>query len=115
MRGSNAYRLLSLTSDLPALYDCYNTLRLACLRREPARLALTGPAQQTLYPLVPEVVSACLDDLGSVYYPPDVQVLGYELFERAQYRNRPVTLADYRSAGSAHTLIDQFYTALVDN
>jgi hypothetical protein len=115
MRASYAYRLLDLTSDLPTLYDCYNTLRLACLRREPARLALTCPAEQTRYPLAPELACACLDDLGQVYDPPDVEILGYELFERAQYLNRPMTLSDYRSAGCAYTIIDQFCAALVDN
>jgi hypothetical protein len=115
MRGSYLYRLAALASDLPALYDYDNTLYLDRLQREPARLALTCPAEHTLYPLASEVASACLDDLGQECNPPDVQVLGHELFERAQYRNRPVTLADYRSAGSARTLIDQFYTALVDN
>jgi hypothetical protein len=112
-----SYRLFDLSAEIPSLYRRDHTLHLARLRRGPANEVLTHPSERTPYPIVEEVATACLNDLSSsgVYYPPDLQILGFELFEGAVRNGRPMTLVDYHSMGGAYMIIDHFFAALVDN
>lgn len=115
MRQDLAYHLLELSAQVPDLYHRDHTLHLAGLRRESAYLALTAPSARTAFPFPAEVAQVCLDDLGQAYDLPDLQILGFELFEFAQRHNRPVTLTDYYAIGRSPAILDQFFAAMVDN
>ncbi len=117
LRRDFAHRLLDLYTQVRSLGGHSQRVYLDALRREPAYQALVCPSERAAYPLAPEVAQACLDNLEAAggYYPMDLQVLGYELYEWAVRHGRPMALADYYATGGAHVLIDQYFTALVDN
>jgi transcription termination factor NusA len=115
LREDFAHKLFDLSNEIPALYHWDHTLHLGRLDISQAHDILKRPSQNKQFPLSDEVTNSCLEDLSETrnYYPPDLQILGHELFEKAAKLNRPLLQEDYIAAGKAHQIIARFFIDLI--
>jgi transcription termination factor NusA len=116
LRQDYAHHLFDISKDIPSLYQRERTCRLARLDEKAAREAVAVPLSGTVS-IEDQVLDRMVDDLqvGGLYYPPDVQIVGYQLFEKRDKERKNISIDEYEALGGAEGIIGDYFFGLVED
>ena len=116
LRQDYAHYLFDLSRDIPSLYQRDRTCRLARLDEKAAREAIAVPLRGAVS-IDDQVLDRIVDDLqvGGSFYPPDVQIVGHQLFEKRDKEQKEISIREYETLGGAEGIIGDYFFGLVED
>ncbi|MBM3237843.1 hypothetical protein FJZ31_16260 [Candidatus Poribacteria bacterium] len=115
-REDYAHALFDLAGYIPDFYHREHTCSIARLSEDSLRLALLKPAEKFGVVIDDGVFTRIAEELQvhGTYYPPDIQIVGYTLFEKRDETNNRISETIYKAVGGPRMIISNYFLGLVD-